>query len=369
MIRKIRNIIQNYRSLRGLIEGNTKEIISLKDDLNEREKKLIDRFANYERCVDRYLSMIDFRVWREKMNTNRFLYEEYLKNRKNQYKENFNPMVSIIMPVYNGSNYLKYAIDSALNQTYKNIEIIVVNDGSNDDGKTEAIAKSYGKKIRYLSKQNGGVSSALNEGIRNMKGEYFAWLSHDDIYYENHIEKNVEFLRYCDGQDIIPFSCFDIIDSEGKVNIESTISAGLHAYDFKTSVNTKYDCILKGEVNGGNVLIPKKAFDEFGGFEEGNRISQEKDMWARLLKKYKFINIPIITYSLRLHEKQVTSTTSNIIEETQKKIIEIIEGISEEEMINESRNVKNFYQQLYYEYKMDQNDKLADEMYTRYINL
>ncbi|MEG2610188.1 MAG: glycosyltransferase family A protein, partial [Bacilli bacterium] len=73
-----------------------------------------------------------------------------------------NCKVSIVIPVFNGANYLKEAIDSALAQTYKNIEIIVVNDGSNDEGRTKDIAISYGNKIRYYEKENGGTSSALN---------------------------------------------------------------------------------------------------------------------------------------------------------------------------------------------------------------
>ena len=105
------------------------------------------------------------------------------------------PLVSIVIPVYNGGNYLKEAVDSALNQTYRNIEILVVNDGSKDDGKTEAIALSYGDKIRYLKKENGGVASALNMGIRNMKGEYFSWLSHDDLYYSEKIEKEMQAVQ------------------------------------------------------------------------------------------------------------------------------------------------------------------------------
>ena len=82
-------------------------------------------------------------------------------------------LVSIIIPVYNGANYLREAIDSALNQTYQNCEVIVVNDGSDDNGKTEEITLSYGSRIRYFRKENGGVATALNAGIREMQGEYF----------------------------------------------------------------------------------------------------------------------------------------------------------------------------------------------------
>ena len=76
------------------------------------------------------------------------------------------PKVSIVIPVYNGEDYIREAINSALAQTYKNCEVIVVNDGSTDG--TETIVKSYGDKVRYFSKENGGVSSALNLGIDHM---------------------------------------------------------------------------------------------------------------------------------------------------------------------------------------------------------
>ena len=97
---------------------------------------------------------------------------------------------------------MREAIDSALAQTYRNIEIIVVNDGSNDNGETERIALSYGDKIRYFHKENGGVSSALNLGIQNMQGEYFSWLSHDDKYSPKKIENQVNALAKYAPNDI-----------------------------------------------------------------------------------------------------------------------------------------------------------------------
>ena len=96
---------------------------------------------------------------------------------KEQNNDFYQPKVSIVIPAYNASNYLAEAIDSALAQTYSNTEIIVVNDGSKDDGATAAVAAKYGEKIRYVEKENGGSSSALNAGIANMTGEWFSWLT------------------------------------------------------------------------------------------------------------------------------------------------------------------------------------------------
>jgi len=124
------------------------------------------------------------------------------------------PVISIIIPVYNGANYLGDAIDSALEQSDKHFEIIVVNDGSTDGGKTESIAKSYGNKIRYYKKKNGRVASALNYGIKRMKGDWFAWLSHDDIYLPNKVKdellaiKNIRKLKHFMG---IPPSLMKVV--------------------------------------------------------------------------------------------------------------------------------------------------------------
>jgi glycosyltransferase involved in cell wall biosynthesis len=129
----------------------------------------------------------------------------------------FNPKVSIVIPVYNnGSNYLREAIDSALFQTYKNIEVIVVNGGSTDGGKTDRICKSYGNKIRYYVKENGGIATALNMGIEKMKGEYFSWLSHDDVYYPEKVQKQIEVLSGFEDKETVIYS--DFTGNEGDLS-------------------------------------------------------------------------------------------------------------------------------------------------------
>ena len=133
----------------------------------------------------------------------------------------YNPKISIIIPAYNASNYLADAIDSAITQTYSNIEVIVVNDGSNDNGATRTVALSYGDKIRYFEKENGGSSSALNMGISNMTGEWFSWLSHDDQYFPEKINKQVEYMNELRIESSllykhIFFSAHELIDENGK---------------------------------------------------------------------------------------------------------------------------------------------------------
>ena len=104
-------------------------------------------------------------------------------------------LVSVVMPVYNASPFLREAIDSILNQTYPLIELIVINDGSNDAGKTENIILSYGNKVKYIKKENGGVASAINMGIAYANGEFIARMDADDISLPTRIELQVKYMQ------------------------------------------------------------------------------------------------------------------------------------------------------------------------------
>ena len=108
--------------------------------------------------------------------------------------EKSNPLVSIVIPVHNGEKYIKESIDSCLNQTYNNIEIIVVDDKSED--RTLEILKEYGQKLTVIpvEKQNG-LGNVINIGIRKSKGKYIARMDADDIMYPTRIEKQVQYLE------------------------------------------------------------------------------------------------------------------------------------------------------------------------------
>src|SRR5690554_4935362 len=119
---------------------------------------------------------------------------------------------SIVVPAYNGSDFLSEAIESILGQKgidRDEFEILVVNDGSTDDGKTRRCAEKYGSEIRYFEKENGGVSTALNLGIEEAKGDFICWLSHDDLFCEDKLfeqEKVISLLCREGIKDFVLFS-------------------------------------------------------------------------------------------------------------------------------------------------------------------
>ncbi len=213
------------------------------------------------------------------------------------------PMVSIIIPVYNGANYVRQAIDSSLSQTYSNTEIIVVNDGSNDNGETENIALSYGNKIRYIYKPNGGVSSALNLGIQNMRGELFSWLSHDDEYYPQKIEKQVELLCEKNGK-YLALCGTEFIDSEGN-KIDKIWK--MPEKELYSSVEILEE-MNKHSLSGIALLIPKQALVDGGLFDEKLRYIQDKVLWKEIFLKGYSVIVDHETYvKSRLHGEQQTN--------------------------------------------------------------
>lgn len=233
------------------------------------------------------------------------------------------PRVSIIIPVYNGVNYMREAIDSALSQTYENVEIIVVNDGSTDGGETEKVALTYGDKIRYFRKENGGVSSALNFGIKNMTGEYFSWLSHDDVYTADKISHQIESLRRWGDESSVALCahCF-INERSERLNkaAPNRFTDGRHEW---TSVLG--EILDNGAFSGCALLIPIEAIKKCGGFHEGLRFSQDALLWMQIFcEKYSLVYNGDEDVFSRIHGKQLTQTGRSLFRKDSLSIAEIM---------------------------------------------
>ena len=220
------------------------------------------------------------------------------------------PLVSIVIPLYNGSNYVAEAIDCALAQTYPNVEVIVVNDGSTDDGAGREICLSYGDKIRYFEKENGGCSSALNFGVRQAKGEFISWLSHDDLYDLNKVEFQI--------------SCYEKQGLDPKTTLVSNPGRLINGkkepiYRPNSAVRQHLDSrkmleyILFGDgFHGCGLMIPKAFFDQGLSFREDMRFVLDWNLWQKMaIHGAQAYVDPTILFSNRIHPQQVTVIQSD----------------------------------------------------------
>ncbi len=245
----------------------------------------------------------------------------------------FEPLVSIIVPVYNGADYIKEAIASLLAQKYKNIEIIVVNDGSTDE--TDSILKQYKKRIKYYKKKNGGVSTALNFAIKHANGEYISWLSHDDLYSNDKIDQQIDYLNHLapkERANTIIYSDYIIINPNGE-EIGRTNFAETHEPE---KLDNSIYPILNGLIHGCTLLIPREAFYTIGTFNPKLKTTQDYDLWYRMFPRYKVRHLPKYLVKSRLHPKQgsklnIAPTESsqlwiNMINSVDEKDINILYG-------------------------------------------
>lgn len=250
----------------------------------------------------------------------------------------FKPKVSIVIPVFNGEKYLREAIDSALSQTYKNIEIVVINDGSKD--KTEDVALSYGDKIRYFKKENGGQSSALNFGIKQMTGEYFSWLSHDDVYFPDKIEKQIDILNTIENKNVLVYSDFINID----INSEPLRPDNFNIHHGNHIV---YDMLVNSPVGGCTVLVPKPLIIQ--GFDERFPLTSDVRLWFDLALKFEFIYIPEKLVKNRIHGFQSSNLKKKeLLAESNRFLISCLEKISSDELLQMSgaENLSEMYSNL-----------------------
>ncbi|QJT07621.1 glycosyltransferase [Oceanidesulfovibrio marinus] len=213
--------------------------------------------------------------------------------------DNFEPLVTVLIPVYNGAQYLPIAIQSALEQSYRNIEVVVVNDGSTDDGATAEVAARFGDAIRYFEKPNGGVASALNYGIAQARGEYIAWLSHDDFYLADKVRTQVEYLRLLEEPETVTFTAIVLVDENGAV-IRPHIVENRWLQDVVLTV-------LSTSVNGCATLVPKRIFEKVGTFDENLKTVQDNDLWLRMaLAGVPFAYLPEPLVGSRQHSQQTS---------------------------------------------------------------
>lgn len=202
-------------------------------------------------------------------------------------------LVSVIIPTYNSEKYISCAVDSVLAQNYKELEIIVIDDGSTD--KTQTIIKKYSNNVRYIYQKNSGLSNARNKGIKSSKGEFIAILDSDDEWLPKKIELQMEVMRKSASIGIVSCGGY-LIDSNGR--IEGLVERKNYSSN-RLLIN---DLLLKNVVSGGSfALIRKKCFDKVGMFDENLSSAEDWDMWLRIAKYFdiRFVEKPLARIRVR----------------------------------------------------------------------
>jgi glycosyltransferase involved in cell wall biosynthesis len=196
-------------------------------------------------------------------------------------------LVSVVIPTYNASNFLIKAIQSVINQTYKNWELIIVDDGSTDQ--TRQIVEEFQKKdsrIKYFFQNNKGQGAARNLGIKNASGNYIAFLDSDDEFFENKLERVISY--------------FEKDKNIGLIYTDAIIIGG-HLYNKRRSeIFTPYSgniytkLLFNNFITTSTVVVRRGVLQDCGLFDESDllRNFEDYDLWLRIAKKYKIEYIP-----------------------------------------------------------------------------
>ena len=221
-------------------------------------------------------------------------------------------LVSVVIPVYNSEEYLEECLNSVIGQTYEDIEIIAVDDGSEDSSLD--ILKKYSDKVHIFSQKNQGLATALNLGIGKIKGNWLKWLSPDDVMFTNTIETLV-----CEAKkhsyDTILYSNWNIIGAAGNTLREFHESNYNEISDFDYNIR-----LLDGQqINVNTTLIPSQLFEKYSMQDLDDPVAIDYDFFLRVALlcgvKFHLIQKPLVKYRIhsdQLSHKNITKTLDYI---------------------------------------------------------
>ena len=214
-----------------------------------------------------------------------------------------NPLVSVIIPVYNGARYLRAALESVFAQTYRDFEVIVVDDGSVDD--SGVIAQSF-PEVRYIQKTNQGVAAARNHAIEAARGEYFAFLDQDDLWTADKLKLQIEYLLSH------PEVGYTLTQQKFFLEPGATLPAWFRK-ELLDSVHTGW--VL------GTLVVRRTVFEEVGNFAIGYSAANDSDWFFRAkAAAIPMAVVPELLLLKRIHEANDSARAKEILSELLKVV-------------------------------------------------
>lgn len=201
------------------------------------------------------------------------------------------PTVSVIIPTYNRADFLARAVKSVLNQSFKNFELIIVDDGSTDNtGETAKRFQKEDSRVKYVWQKNSGTpASSQNTGIRNARGEYVAFLDDDDEWLRNKLEKQIALFQNSKKQNLGIVGCGSFIIKNDKAAI----------YKFSKIENILKSLLEKSVfMSNSATVIKNDVFAKVGLFDEKFKLFSNRDMWLKICLEYgfDFVDEPLYRY-------------------------------------------------------------------------
>ncbi|MEM1168433.1 MAG: glycosyltransferase [Cyanobacteria bacterium P01_H01_bin.35] len=243
-------------------------------------------------------------------------------------------LISVIIPVFNGQNTIQKTIESVLNQTWKDYELIIINDGSTDSTE-EVISNISDPRIKIFNYPNAGPSASRNRGTAIASGKYISFIDSDDLWTPDKLEKQLQKLEE-NSQAKIAYSWTDYIDE-----FDNFLYPGCHI----TANGNVYEKLLLTNFieNGSNPLIYRQALIEIGGFDESLFAAEDLDVWFKLAIKYEFVAVP----SPQILYRVSTNSLSTNLTRVEKQCLEVIDrafGRAPESLQNlKPKSISNLY--------------------------
>ena len=224
------------------------------------------------------------------------------------------PKISVIIPTYNREDYISETIQSVLNQTYKDFEIIVIDDGSTDN--TKKRLEPYLSKIKLIEQRNHERAVSRNKGVKNSSGEYIAFLDSDDLWAKDKLEKQVEVLDNKRDTILVYGQCLRVNEKSKKIKTAKRQTKGYSGFVFEK-------LLFRNFIISPTPLIRRQDFEKTSGFETKYIPYEDWEYWIRfsLLGKFHFLQDPLAYY--RIHPQQsVKLTNAKKIEEVTTLLLE-----------------------------------------------
>ena len=225
------------------------------------------------------------------------------------------PMITVLMAVYNGEKFLKEAMESILNQTYKDFEFLIINDGSTDKS-VEIIESFNDPRIRLVhNEKNLKLIASLNKGISLARGKYIARMDCDDISMPERFEKEVEFLENHSDYGMVG-TCYNIIDAQGKVQRNVSYPSNPDLIKLFLSLTCP---LVHGSVMIRAELLKKNLYGstDFSAVED-------YELWTRIAEKSKIYNIPEHLFRYRIYGESFSDSKSQLMHEQTVELSKVL---------------------------------------------